>query len=334
MRAALAILGLALTACADVLLGVGGATPIAPPRVVGTNPADGAGVQPNFDGDAFGDACDPDIDGDSIANLEDACPMDPDISSPTEAQRGQCFPDTDGDGVGDFDPLAPDLCPTVFDPDQANLDGDDLGDACDPDIDGDGLVNNLDNCPSLVNLDQTDADRDGRGDLCDPTFCYVVFGDEDNCLDPQERIEAYVPSLLGEVGRAFRLPLFVNREAQDLTYQWTVVSAPAGSRATVDSATGQSSTMLNYEVNYESPVTFQPDRAGEYTLRVTVTTVGADVVTNEFQARSEYEVVVFANESTAEATGCAIGSSPADAGFLAVLGVVFGLGLARRRRRA
>lgn len=42
--------------------------------------------------------------------------------------------DTDGDGVPD----APDLCPNHWNPDQADLDNDGIGNACDPDTDGDG----------------------------------------------------------------------------------------------------------------------------------------------------------------------------------------------------
>lgn len=36
------------------------------------------------------------------------------------------------------------------------------------DLDGDGLVNALDNCGSVANTDQKDADGDGFGDVCDP----------------------------------------------------------------------------------------------------------------------------------------------------------------------
>jgi len=79
--------------------------------------------------------------------------------------------DFDGDGVlndGDLDgqyadhrctggATAPcdDNCPGVPNIDQADTDGDLVGDACD-------------NCPTTPNTNQSDIDRDGIGDACDP----------------------------------------------------------------------------------------------------------------------------------------------------------------------
>ncbi len=59
-----------------------------------------------------------------------------------------------GDRDGVLDPG--DNCPTVFNPDQKDTDGDKIGDACD-------------NCPAKANPDQKDSDKDGIGDACDPT---------------------------------------------------------------------------------------------------------------------------------------------------------------------
>jgi hypothetical protein len=75
--------------------------------------------------------------------------------------------DLDGDGV----PNAADDCPFIVDPDQADRDGDGLGDACDrtddDDVDGDGRLNADDNCPFVANPEQADGDGDGFGDACD-----------------------------------------------------------------------------------------------------------------------------------------------------------------------
>lgn len=72
-------------------------------------------------------------------------------------------PDADGDGVAD----ATDNCPTVANADQANNDGDALGDACDPDDDNDTVADTADNCPTVSNADQADSDGDGIGNACD-----------------------------------------------------------------------------------------------------------------------------------------------------------------------
>jgi hypothetical protein len=56
----------------------------------------------------------------------------------------------------------------VANADQANNEGDSLGDVCDPDDDNDGVADATDNCPLVPNTSQTDANGDGRGDACDP----------------------------------------------------------------------------------------------------------------------------------------------------------------------
>lgn len=78
------------------------------------------------------------------------------------------------DGDGDDICSTFDNCPDVFNPDQADTDGDGPGDACDPcpldptdDEDNDGVCFGADNCPFLTNPDQADQDGDRVGDLCD-----------------------------------------------------------------------------------------------------------------------------------------------------------------------
>lgn len=77
-----------------------------------------------------------------------------------------CNADSDGDGVPD----STDNCPQTPNPDQADIDHDGRGDACDSvndDVDSDGVFNVDDNCPNLYNPDQADSDHDGIGDACD-----------------------------------------------------------------------------------------------------------------------------------------------------------------------
>ncbi|HYV86051.1 MAG TPA: FG-GAP-like repeat-containing protein [Patescibacteria group bacterium] len=102
-----------------------------------------------------------DFDGDGIPDGIDLCT------------------DSDGDGVGDPDFPASacgrDNCPRASNPDQTDTDGDGQGDVCDscpasalPDVDGDGICQDVDSCPTVPNPGQEDTDGDGLGDACDP----------------------------------------------------------------------------------------------------------------------------------------------------------------------
>ena len=74
-----------------------------------------------------------------------------------------CFSDTDGDTVVDH----LDNCPLVANADQADFDGDGIGDDVSDDSDSDGVFDSVDNCRGTANADQADFDSDGVGDVCD-----------------------------------------------------------------------------------------------------------------------------------------------------------------------
>jgi len=114
--------------------------------------------------------------------------------TPVGHLRGSYYPlahDDDGDGV--CSPF--DNCPDVHNQDQADGDGDRVGDACDPcladsdnDSDLDGLCIAMDNCPFVPNPGQEDRDLDQSGDACDncPDMANVdqVDADADGVGDP------------------------------------------------------------------------------------------------------------------------------------------------------
>ncbi|MCA9514888.1 MAG: thrombospondin type 3 repeat-containing protein, partial [Myxococcales bacterium] len=86
-----------------------------------------------------------------------------------------------------------DNCPFATNADQRDRDIDGVGDACDPDIDGDGVANAADRCntaaPGWLSTAETDHDGDGCDDATDDTD-----DDNDGKLDTQDACP------LGDVG--------------------------------------------------------------------------------------------------------------------------------------
>ena len=177
--------------------------------------------QANNDNDAFGDICDDDIDGDNALNIDDDQPFDPSVTSDKD---GDGVDDVSGDGdncidtsfggadtfnlfaiegVGDDRVFSTTVVQALDDPNQGDRDDNGIGDLCDNDADGDGVLNAQDSLPfdpnsagdadsdgiddstdncidvsfgglqemnpgeSLSDPDQIDTDLDGLGDICD-----------------------------------------------------------------------------------------------------------------------------------------------------------------------
>jgi hypothetical protein len=166
--------------------------------------------QEDDDGDGVGQGCDNCLEDYNPDQLDtdndgtgDVCEEPGDIeevifsNEPKDRQsnaRTEFSLDTDGDGISDDgddsgtvgDNLCTggevnncdDNCFKIENPDQADADGDGVGDACDNcldvanidqiDGDGDGVGDVCDNCSADFNPDQANLDRDPSGDLCDP----------------------------------------------------------------------------------------------------------------------------------------------------------------------
>jgi hypothetical protein len=158
--------------------------------------------QADVDGDGMGDACDFDTDNDGSDPLDanstpehswfpESCAdaLDNDSDGFTDGDDAGCAPDGDWDLVPDDS----DNCPTVYNPDQTDADGDGVGDAC-VDSDGDGFMDweeeALGSDPADVNStpehaaypdtcsDAADNDLDGTVDMEDAGCSEADRGEE------------------------------------------------------------------------------------------------------------------------------------------------------------
>ena len=109
------------------------------PNQVNTDLALSNQPNPLVNGDAFGDACDDDIDNDGLVNTAE-----------------------DTNGNGSFDVVS------------------EVTDLKNPDTDNDGDIDGADNCSDISNSNQLDSDGDGQGNACDSD------DDNDGLTDVQE----------------------------------------------------------------------------------------------------------------------------------------------------
>lgn len=147
-------------------------------------------------GDADGDACDTDDDDDRIDDTNDSCPVTQNTG--VDADRDNiddaCDPsqDMDRDEILDGE----DNCPLAPNKDQADANGNGVGDACERDTDSDTIPDHKDNCIEVPNKDQADADNDGIGDVCEPPTTktvdfqvqVAVTGENLSVLSPKPRV--------------------------------------------------------------------------------------------------------------------------------------------------
>jgi hypothetical protein len=163
--------------------------------------------QCDADADGVGDVCDTDADNDGIADAEDNCPATSNADQADDDADGAgnvcdlpCADDPlndgDGDGVCDSDdncvgvanaPACESLDEFIDEGSdeglalmQCDADGDGAGDACDPDADGDSVLDTADNCPLVSNpaidcdgnpatfdTKQCDSNNNGVGNECE-----------------------------------------------------------------------------------------------------------------------------------------------------------------------
>ncbi|MBT9554828.1 MAG: choice-of-anchor L domain-containing protein, partial [Myxococcales bacterium] len=138
---------------------------------VATSPDSVSPDLPGSDGaPSEGDGLNADTDGTDAAESPDTSGPKPEI-------------DSDGDGLLD----AVDNCPNTKNEDQADVDGDQVGDLCDADIDGDQAMNEIDCAPYDEKVSPGGPERcngvddncDGNTDVADSDGCVWYFTDVD-----------------------------------------------------------------------------------------------------------------------------------------------------------
>jgi len=111
--------------------------------------------------------------------------------TPDQPDTGKPLVDTDNDGVLDW----ADNCPNDANTDQADFDGDGVGDACELDGDGDQIPDEDDNCPHVANTTQKNLDGDSMGDACDDDKDGDGSPNDVDCDPNEETVHSLAPEI-------------------------------------------------------------------------------------------------------------------------------------------
>jgi hypothetical protein len=213
-------------------------------------------VQSNLDGDAFGDVCDLDLDGDGFDNATTSARFVVTAQNIDLPGNAQCKRDSDTTASSTTSTTA-----SAGEPEQPGprprrhrrrvrpRPRRRRHQRQAPDL----TATAQDNCVGVRNRNQLDGDFDGEGDACDAKFCLVIDpSNKADCLDPNGPFKVHGGGAVTlKRGDKFRLPLFANRNGAAIEYTWTVVSRPTlAARAAVENPTGSVTMSRNYAYAY------------------------------------------------------------------------------------
>jgi hypothetical protein len=146
---------------------------------------------------------------------------------------------------------------------------------CSTDSDDDGIIDNIDNCPDIANADQADCDGDGIGDACDVnSSCFLIiteeFGDALSTDHPGTCQDAFINVGSVDTNTSSEPNLYtytwpVDASANRIIMKWDLDAVP-------DSATIQNAVLYlysegmygsggdeNYEISAHKTINKNPD---------------------------------------------------------------------------